>query len=126
MNQKNIFMIIGVVLLLQGILFYAMGDKMALSTFPDLNDSGKFAVVNLLQVISMMSILVGLISFAARNSPQAIWAFTIGFALFGLNSLKHMFINHINVPIVAIVIQLGIALVCAYLWMQQGKKTATS
>jgi hypothetical protein len=41
--------------------------------------------------------------------------------LFGLNSLKHLFIDHINVPIPALVIQLGIALVCGYLWMQSGK-----
>lgn len=121
MNQKNVFTVIGAILLLQGILFYLMGDKMAITTFPNLDDVGKEAAKNLLQVISMMSIAIGLISFGARNTPQVLWAYTIGFGLFGLNSLKHMFINHINVPIPAIIIQLGIALVCGYLWMQNKK-----
>jgi uncharacterized membrane protein YiaA len=125
MNQKNVFTVIGAILVLQGIFFYAMGDKMTLNIFPDLDDVGKHAATNLLQVISMLSILVGLISFAIRNSPQVLWAYTIGFGLFGLNSLKHMFVDHINVPVVAIVIQLGIALVCAYLWMQIKKPQAS-
>jgi hypothetical protein len=125
MNQKNIFKVIGVILVLQGIAFYAMGDKMSAQTFPNLDEAGRSASINLLQVISMMSILVGLISFAVRNSPQVLWAFTIGFALFALNSLKHVFINHINVPVIALVIQIGIALVCAYLWFQNKKPQAS-
>ena len=125
MNQKNIFPVIGVILLLQSILFYFMGDKMAADTFPNLDAVGKDAAKNLLQVVSMMSIIVGLIAFATKNSPQVLGAFTIGFALFSINSLKHMFVNHINVPIVALVIQIGITLVCAYLWMQ-GRKTLTT
>ena len=118
------FTVFGAILVLQGIIFYAMGDKMAVTTFPNLEEGGKFAAVNLLQVISMISILVGLISFAARNTPQVLWAYTIGFGLFGLNSLKHMFIDHINVPIAAIIIQLGIALISGYLWMQSKKSQA--
>ena len=121
MNQKNIFAVIGAILVLQGIAFYLMGGKMVVSTFPNLDEAGKYASTNLFQVISMLSIVVGLISFSARNSPQVLWAYTIGFGLFGLNSLKHLFIDHINVPIPAIVIQIGIALVCGYLW-QQNKK----
>jgi len=121
MNQKNIFTVIGVILVLQGIAFYLMGDKMSSQTFPNLDEAGRSASINLLQVISMMSIAIGLISFAVRNSPQVLWAYTIGFSLFGLNSLKHLLVNHINVPVVALVIQLGIALVCAYLWTQNKK-----
>lgn len=125
MNQKNIFTVIGAILVLQGIAFYCMGDKMSSATFPNLDESGKYAAINLLQVISMMSIALGLISFAARKSTQVLWAFTIGFGLFGLNSLKHLFVNHINVPIAALVIQIGIALVCGYLWMQNSKSKAS-
>ena len=125
MNQKTILPIIGVVLLLQGIIFYAMGDKMSSTVFPNLNEAGTQAATNLMQVISMMSIVLGLISLAARKSPQVLWAFTIGFALFGLNSLKHVFIDHINVPVAALVIQFAIALVCAYLWLSPKKPQTT-
>jgi hypothetical protein len=125
MNQKNIFTVIGAILVLQGFAFYFMGDKMMADVFPNLDEAGNYATTNLAQVMAMMSITVGLISYAARNTSQVLWAFTIGFGLFGLNSLKHMFINHINVPIPALVIQLGIALVCGYLWMQSGKTQAS-
>jgi hypothetical protein len=121
MNQKNIFMVIGAILVLQGIAFYLMGAKMSSDVFPNLDEAGKNASINLLQVISMLSIAIGLISFAARNSPQVLWAFALGFGLFSLNSLKHLFVDHINVPIAALVIQIGITLVCTYLWMQSRK-----
>ena len=121
MKQKTAFTVIGAILVLQGILFYFMGDKMSSGTFPNLDEAGRNATVKLMQVMGILSITVGLISFGARNTPQVLWAYTIGFGLFGLNSLKHMFINHINVPIPAIIIQLGIALVCGYLWMQNKK-----
>src|ERR1035441_5099567 len=94
MNQKNIFAVIGVILVLQGIAFYLMGDKMSSQTFPNLDEAGRSASINLLQVISMMSIAIGLISFAVRNSPQVLWAYTIGFGLFGLNSLKNRSEEH--------------------------------
>jgi hypothetical protein len=121
MNQKTIFAVIAVVLLIQGVAFYWMGDKMAVDTFPNIDETGKVAAVKLLQVISMLSIAVGLITYAARNSPQVLGAYALGFGLFSLNSLKHYFVDHINVPIAALVIQIAIALVCAYLWMQKSK-----
>src|ERR1700684_4008412 len=121
MNQKNIFTVIAVVLLIQGIAFYWMGDKMTADTFPNLDEAGKNASVKLLQVISMLSIAVGLITFAARNSPEVVGAYALGFGLFSLNSLKHYFIDHINVPMAALIIQIAIALVCAYLWIQKSK-----
>ncbi len=124
MNQKNIFTFIGAILVLQGIIFYLIADKMALFAFPTLIDVGQDAAADLVQVISMMFITIGLISFAARNTPHVLWAYTLGFSLIGLNSLKHLFIDHVNVPIPAIVIQLGIALVCGYLWMQSRKSQA--
>ena len=124
MNQKNIFTVIGAILLLQGIGMYAMGHKMMADTFPNLEANGQYAAINLAQVLAMFSILVGLISFAAKNVPAVLWAYTLGFALLGLNTLKHIFIDHINVPLFAPVIQLGIALVCCYLWMQSRKVPA--
>jgi hypothetical protein len=125
MNQKNIFPVIGAILVLQGIGFYFFGDRMSLNVFPNLGEGGNYAVINLMQVIAMSLITLGLISFATRNSPQVLWAYTIGFGLFGLNSLKHLIIDKINVPMTAIIIQLGIALVCGYLWMQKGKHPAS-
>ncbi len=103
---------------------YAMGNKMMADTFPNLDANGQNAVINLSQVLAMFSILTGLISFAAKNAPGVLWAYTLGFGLLGLNTLKHIFIDHINVPVFAPVIQLGIALVCCYLWMQSRKARA--
>lgn len=125
MNQKNIFMVIGAILVLQGIFFYTMSDKVVSDAFPTLDEMGKNAAIPLMQVMAMLSIAIGLISYAARNSPQVLWAYTLGFGLFSLLSLKHLLADHINVPIPALIIQIGITLVCGYLWMQS-RKTAAS
>ena len=62
MNQKNIFTAIAVVLLLQGIAFFVMGDQIIASSFPNLDETGKYAGVTLMQVISAISIIVALIA----------------------------------------------------------------
>ena len=117
-------MFIGAVLLLQGIAFYTMSEKVVLSSFPDLDEMGKHACMTLMEVLAMLSILVGLVSFAARTSPAVLWGYTLGFALLTLVTLKHYFIDHINVPIPAMIIQVVITLLCAYLWLGN-KKTTT-
>lgn len=124
MNQKNIFTAIAIVLFLQGIAFYAMGDKIIASSFPSLDEKGIYAGVTLLQVISAISIIVGLITYANRGTANVVWAFLIGFALLSALTLKHLLVDHINVPTAAVIIQLGIVLACAYLWMQNRKAVA--
>jgi small-conductance mechanosensitive channel len=86
---------------------------------PNLDEIGKNAANTFLQVMSAMFILIGLITYAARNSPGMVWAYALGFTLFSINTLKHMFIDGINVPITALILQGGIALICIYLWFQQ-------
>jgi hypothetical protein len=121
MNQKNIFTVIGVILLFEGIGMYTMGNKITSDSFPNLEANGHFAVVNLIEVMAMWSIIVGFISFATRNVPGVLWAYTLGFAFLGLVTLKHIFKDHINVPVFDPVIQLGISVACCYLWMKSSK-----
>lgn len=122
MNQKNIFTVIGVVLVLQGIAFYAMCDKMAATSFPNLDAAGNTATSALFTVIAMLSILIGLVTYASRNSPEVVWAFAIGVSLLTINTLKHYLIDHLNVPIPALIIQAVSAILCIYLWMQNRNK----
>ena len=125
MNQKNIFTAIGAILAIQGIAFYFMADNVVSSAFPNLDEAGKHAPIILMQVMAVMSFALGLVAYASRNTPGDLWAFFIGFALFSIVSLKHLFIDHINVPIPAIVIQLCIVLACGYL-LVSGSKTKTA
>ena len=122
MNQKNIFTAIAAILLLQGIIFYTMGGKVVADVYPTLDPTGASATTTVMKVVAMMGIALGLISYAARNSAEVLWAYTLGFGLFGLNTLKDLFIDKINVPIPAVLIQLGVALVCGYLWYQNNRK----
>lgn len=121
MNQKNIFSLISLILLAQGVFFFLMGAKVAGEAFPGLDENGINAGAKLMQVISVTSIIVGLISYACREFPQVVWAYVLGFGLFLGLSLKHLLVDHINVPIPAIIIQALIFLSCGYLWMQQRK-----
>jgi hypothetical protein len=126
MNQKTIFLVIGAILVLQGIAFLMMGDKVISGAFPNVDDTAKYPGVTLLHVVAMLSIAIGLISFAARNSPQVLWGYALGFSLLTLLTLKHLLMDHINVPIPALVIQIGIALACIYLWIQSKKGPASA
>jgi hypothetical protein len=124
MNQKNIFNIIGVVLLIQGIMFFTMKDKTVTDAFPYVEYNGHYAAGKLMEVMAVLSVLVGFITFGARNTPQVLWGYSLGFTLLTVLSLKHLLRDQINVPIYAIVIQVVITLACCYLWMQSRKSRA--
>ncbi|HMG13935.1 MAG TPA: hypothetical protein VK590_00740, partial [Saprospiraceae bacterium] len=79
MNQKNIFSGISFVLVVQGLLFFFMGGKLAADAFPALAPECQQAVHSVIEVLGMLSILVGLVAYSNRNSPQVLWAFTVGF-----------------------------------------------
>ena len=121
MNQKNIFSAISVVLILQGIFFYAMGNKVVSDAFPNVDETGHNALVILMQVVSALSILCGIIAWANRTSTNVVWAYTLGSLVLLLDTLKHEFMDHVNVPVFAIIIQVLITLSCAYLWSQEKK-----
>lgn len=124
MNQRNIFNVIGAVLVLQGIFFYLMADYVVSDAFTGIDEAGKYAPTILMQVMGVMSVTLGVIAFATRNTAEVLGAFILGFALFLTVSLKHLFVDHINVPIPAIAVQAGIVLACGYLRMQGNKAKA--
>ena len=119
MNQKNIFSVISVVLILQGVAFYFMKDQMVTDTFPGLDAAGYLALTKLMEVVCALSILLGLVTYANRNTPGVVWAFTLGTLVLVLVTSKHMFMDKVNVPLAAFIIQLLILLSCAYLWSKQ-------
>ncbi len=121
MNQKNIFTAIAAILVLQGIAFFLLGDQMITGTYPDVAEPGHTALLQLLQVPSALSILIGLITYANRATPNITWAYTIGTGVLLGVTLKHMFMDHVNVPMAAAIIQVLIFLACGYLWSQEKK-----
>jgi len=122
MNQKNIFTGIAVVLVLQGIVFYFMGEKMVADSFPGLEPNCVFPAYTMMKVLASLSFAVGLITYATRNSPEVLWAYTIGIGVMSLNTLNDVFDDRLNVPMAAVVIQVGIVLLSGYLWYQQSQK----
>ncbi|MFN0213220.1 MAG: hypothetical protein ACKVT2_03115 [Saprospiraceae bacterium] len=122
MNQKNIFTGIAAVLALQGILFYFLGEKMTSESFPNIDPNCVFPAYTIMKVLSCVSFALGLITYTVRNSPQVLWAYTIGIGLMSLNTLNDLLDERLNVPIVAIVIQVGIVLLSGYLWYQNSQK----
>ena len=120
MNQKNIFSIIAVVLIIQGIAFFFVGDKIITDSFPNLDANGHSSAMTMLQVVAALSILSGIIAWANRTSANVAWAYTLGSLVLLCVTMKHLLVDHINVPTFAWLIQVLITLSCAYLWL--GKK----
>jgi len=121
MNQKNIFTAIAALLAVQAIGFYFMGSKIAADAFGDLGEPGNFAVKHLFEVMAVIVFNVGLLAYATRTNPQVLWAFTLGFAILVIVTLKHMLVDDINVPIWAVAFQIVSLLAVGYLWMQINK-----
>lgn len=125
MNQKNIFTVVAAILILQGIAFFFMGNTMAGESFPNLDDAGKGAVAVIMEVLGLLSVTIGLITYAVRGNNDVLWAYLLGFVLLTANTLKHRFIDDLNVPIPAMVIQVGILLACVYLWTKNRSSSAS-
>ena len=120
MNQKNIFSIIAVVLILQGIGFFLMGDKIIADAFTGLDANGLSAASTMLEVVAALSILSGIIAWANKTSANVAWAYTLGSLVLLCVTMKHLLMDGIHVPTFAWIIQVLITLSCAYLWL--GKK----
>ena len=119
MNQKNLFTIISAVLVLQGLAFYFLGDQLMASAFPNSDEAARHSLKLLFEVVSAFSILLGLVTYAARTTPSVVWAYTIGTLILLSVTLKHYFVDGINVPMPAMIIQVLMLLAFAYLWSQQ-------
>ncbi|MEP6647078.1 MAG: hypothetical protein ABJC12_08305 [Saprospiraceae bacterium] len=119
MNQKNIFSVIAALLVLQGIGFFLMKGTIVTSSFPALDEAGHSAAVKLIAVIAALSIMIGLIAYAARSATNVVWAFAIGSAILGAVTIKHRFTDGVNVPVGVMVVQLFIIMACFYLWGQK-------
>ena len=119
MNQKNIFTVIAALLILQGLVFFFIKTQIMASAFPAVDATGQEALSHFMEVVAALSILTGLITYANRTTPGVVWAFSLGtLVLIGV-TLKHKFMDGINVPIPAILIQAIILLGCLYLWSQK-------
>lgn len=121
MNQKNVFTALGFLLALQGIAFYLMGSTIVTDAFGDIGESGSMAAKRLLEVMAVLSFNFGLLAYATRSNPQILWAFTLGFAILLVVTLKHLLANGINVPIWAVGFQILSLLAVGYLWWQNNK-----
>jgi hypothetical protein len=119
MNQKNLFSIIAAVLVLQGLAFYFMGDQLMSSAFPNADEAGHNSLKLLFEVVAAFSMLLGLVTYAARTSPSVVWAYAIGTLVLLLVTFKHFLVDGINVPLPAIIIQVLMFLAFVYLWSQQ-------
>ena len=121
MNQKNIFTVISVLLILQGLVFLIMKSQIMTSAFPGVDATGQDALSHFMEVVAALSLLIGIVTYAARNSPGVVWAYCLGILPLLIITLKHRFSDHIHVPFPAMLVQLIIFLGCVYLWTQQRK-----
>ncbi|MEP6647081.1 MAG: hypothetical protein ABJC12_08320 [Saprospiraceae bacterium] len=89
MNQKNIFSVMALVLILQGVGFMIMKDSIVTSSLPALDEAGHRAAVKLTAVIAALSIMIGLIAYAARSATNVVLAFAIGSAILGAVTITY-------------------------------------
>jgi hypothetical protein len=123
MNQKNVFTVISAALALYSLAYYFMSDTFTAGM--PIEAAGKKVASNLLQVCGVLGFGIALMYYATCNTPSISWAFCLGAGLLVLNSLKHKFIDHENVPIPAILFQAAICLAVGYVWMQDRRSSGS-
>ena len=126
MNQKNLYSVIAVLLVVQGITFFVMNSQLVASSFPASDETGRVALGRLLEVMAALSILLGLVTYATRMTPNLNWAFTLGTLILVAVTLKHKFMDGINVPMPAMIIQIIMLVAFAYLWSQEQKRVVVN
>ena len=114
MNQKNIYSTFGAILILQGLAFFMMKAQLVAGAFSTIDATGQQALSQLFEVVAAFSILIGLVAFASRTTPNVSWAFTLGTLILLAVTLKHKFMDGINVPVPAILIQVLMLIAFAY------------
>ena len=106
MNQKNIFTGISIMMILQGIGIFALSGKIALDSFPTLGSEGLSAVSEMATVVAVLYIGIGTILHFTKSSPQVVPGMAVLFGLLALNTMKHIFISGVVVPIPLFVLQI--------------------
>jgi hypothetical protein len=124
MNQKNIFTALAAFGLIWSISAYTMGDRIANDSFQGLDEKGVFAVSIANQLVAAVNLIVVLALFATRNHSNVAWAFSLGFLIMGIGSLKHLLMDGVNVPIIGIAAQFLFAAICGYLWLKERQGAA--
>jgi hypothetical protein len=122
MNQKNVFTVLAILGVGFSAFSYFMGPQIGKNSFPELSELGMFAVGINQELVAMVNIIVVLVMFASRDNPKVLWAFTLGFFLLGLNSLKHVVVDGVDVPIIGMILQWAITILIGYLWWQHRKE----
>ncbi len=126
MNQKNIYSVIAALLIIQGLAFFIMSAQMMASAFPAVDETGRLALGKLLEVMAAFSILLGLVTYATRTTPNLNWAYTLGTLILVAVTLKHQFMDGVNVPVPAMIIQIFMLVAFGYLWSQDQRRVVVS
>src|SRR5688572_4587174 len=121
MNQKNIYSAMGAILIIQGLAFFMMKAQLVSGAFAAIDAPGQLALSQLFEVVAALSILIGLVTYASRTTPNVSWAFTLGALILLAVTLKHKFMDGINVPVPAILIQVLMLIAFAYVWSLERK-----
>lgn len=121
MNQKTFFSVLAAFIAIQAIILYFNGSQMATTIYPDLNTYSLVAASATYRFAGAIFLVLALVTFGVRAYPGALWAYTLGFTFMTLHAIKVVTVDGIAVPVLFIVFNLAITLLCGYLWMQNRK-----
>lgn len=116
MNQRNLFTAFSIILLLWAVSFYLQAENVIKGSYGEVSAEAIAVGTINIQLASVFLFIISLFLFATRNVPQVLGYFTVGATVLVLMTCKHMFIDGIGVPVIALISQSIIAILTAYLW----------
>ena len=115
MTAKGVLTVSGLIMVLQGILFYIYAVPLTLNMFPEANDAGVLIGSSLREILAAGSVFIGIILFLSRKNTSSsakriLLGACFGFTLVFLVQLKLVVTGEANVPILPLLVFSGLAL----------------
>lgn len=121
LNTKNVLTLIGVVSLIEGVVFYFGAEMITKDAFPEnLLEGGSLSVGTLMhQALASSMLVIGIIILSARNiettaANKILNGVAVSFLIFLASGLMHLFTTDVQPPIPALVLMAVFALLAFY------------
>lgn len=116
MNQRNIFTVFSILLIIWSAFFFFVSEAVITGAHGNVSEEALRVGSTIAELSSAFIFIIGLLLFATRNVPHVLSYFTIGATVLVCVTFKHFLIDHVNVPIAALIFQPLIAIITGFLW----------
>ena len=124
MTAKGALTVAGLIMMLQGILFFLFSEDLTQLMFPNAHEDGIQIGMRLRELMARGSFFIGVLLFIARTNTfsaarRMLWAACFGFTLILLIQIKLYVINGVDIHMLPFLVFAGLALTAMFVATNQ-------